>query len=119
MLKLTGLTYKLKVSALERYHNITEHNQSLLFNFENDLDTARAVNGDYPEKPFTDPFEFEDDDYIVTEKKFRVRKKDIILYKENVDGIVEVTVTEELVYTVKETIEQIDKLFENNLHRSE
>mgnify|MGYP000102242310 CR=1 FL=1 len=46
MLKLTGLTYKLKVSALERYHNITEHNQSLLFNFENDLDTARAVNGD-------------------------------------------------------------------------
>jgi CRISPR/Cas system-associated exonuclease Cas4 (RecB family) len=119
MIELTALHYKVKIEALERYHNIAEHNQGLMFTYETELDKARDLNGEYPTKPFIEPFEFRDEDYIVTEKKFRIRKKDIILYKENVDNIVEVMVSEELTYTVKQTVEEMDKLFENKLHSSE
>jgi len=119
MIKLTALHYKVKIEALERYHNIAEHNQGLMFAYESELEKARDLDGEYPAKPFIEPFEFIDDDYIVTEKRLRLRKKDIILYKENVDNIVEVMVLEELSYTVKETIEQIDNFFEDNLHSLE
>lgn len=111
MIKLTALHYKLKTEALEKYHNITEYNQGLLFDHENELEKASSIGGEYPVKPFIEPFEFLDSDYIVTEKAFRVRKKDIITYKENESNIVEVMTTEDLSYAVKETIEEIDKYF--------
>ena len=72
---------------------------------------AKNLQSEYPIKPFIEPFEFIDDDYEITEKAFRVRKEDILSYKENVDNIVEITVDGNS-YTVKETIEEIDALYE-------
>ena len=115
MIKITALHYKLKTEALERYHNITEHNQSLLFEYEKELERSTDLNQNYPHKPFTEPFEFNDEDYIVTEKLLRIRKKDIISYKENADNIVEIMITEDLSYTIKESIEELDNIFINNL----
>lgn len=111
MVKLTALHYKLKVEGLERYHNINEYGQSLLFEWEQEVDKARSVNEEYPTKPFIEPFEFKDSDYDVKEKLFRVRLDDIYSYKENADNIVEVTVAGDVAYTVKESIEELDALF--------
>jgi CRISPR/Cas system-associated exonuclease Cas4 (RecB family) len=117
MIKLTALHYKVKIEAMEKYHNIAEHNQALLFAHAIELEKATDIDGNYVPKPFIEPFEFQDEDYIVKEKKFRIRKEDIILYKENADNVVEVMVSEELTYTVKESIEELDKLFEKDLQR--
>lgn len=111
MVKLTALHYKLKVESLQRYHNINEHNQGLLFDWEQETETARDIKGEYPAKPFIEPFEFEDRDYIITEKSFRVRLSDIYSYKQNADNIVELTVAGDVAYTIKETIEYLDELF--------
>ena len=111
MIKLTVLHYKLKTEALERFHNINNHNESLMFNWEQDLDTSRNLNDDFPEKPFIEPFEFKPYDYIIIEKKFRVRLEDIYSYMENEDGVTELTVGDDITYTVKESIEEIDQLF--------
>lgn len=111
MIKLTALHYKLTTAALLRLHNITNFNESLMFNWENEVEKSRATGTDYPDKPFIEPFEFEDDDYDVTEQEFRIRPQDILYYKTNLDGLVEITLSENLAFTVKETIEEIDKFF--------
>lgn len=111
MVKLTALHYKLKTSSLQKYHRITEHNESLMFNWEQSEERARSVGNNYPHKPFIEPFEFQEDDYLIYEKAFRIRLEDIYSYKENYDNIVEVTVAGDIAYTVKETIAEIDALF--------
>lgn len=114
MIKLTALHYKLKIPSLERYHSIAEHNAGLMFDWENEVERARAIPGsEYPKKPFIEPFEFNDDDYIRTELPFRIKKENIASYKLNTDNVVEVTVeysAENITYTVKNTIEEIDAL---------
>lgn len=111
MVKLTALHYKLKMSSLERYHKIAEHNAGLMFNWEQAEERARSVGDNYPPKPFIEPFEFQDDDYLIKEKAFRIRLEDIYSYKENADNVVEVTVAGDISYTVKETIAELDALF--------
>lgn len=111
MIKLTALHYKLKTEALERFHNINNHNDSIMFEWEQELDTARNVNSEFPNKPFIEPFEFKPDDYYVTEKKFRVRLEDIYSYMENEEGVTELTVANDIAYTIKESVEEIDQLF--------
>lgn len=111
MIKLTALHYKLKTSSLQRYHSIAEHNAGLMFNWEQAEERARSVGSDYPQKPFIEPFEFQDNDYMVREKAFRIRLEDIYSYKENIDNVVEVTVAGDISYTVKETIAELDALF--------
>ena len=110
MIKLTALHYKLKTSALERFHKISEHNEGLMFEWESALERSRATGIDYPPKPFAEPFEFEEDDYNVTEQDFRIRAEDILYYKTNMDGLTELTLSEKIAFTIKETVEEIDKL---------
>lgn len=110
MIKLTALHYKLKTEALERFHNISQHNEGLMFEWETSLERARATGIDYPAKPFVEPFEFEEDDYEVSEQAFRIRAKDILYYKTNLDGLTELTVSENVAFTVKESVDEIDKL---------
>lgn len=117
MVKLTALHYKIKVESLERYHKINELAQSQIFDWELEVDKARNLDGDYPEKPFIEPFEFIDSDYDKKELPFRIRKEDIYSYKENMDNIVEVTVAGDISYTVKEPIEFFDRLFEEDLDK--
>lgn len=112
LVQLTGLYYKLKPESLQRYHNINEHNAGLVFDWEREVERARSVGGDYPKKPFIEPFEFEEDDYNIQEKKFRITLKDIFLYKENIDNVTELTTTDGTTFTIKETIDEIDKFFE-------
>lgn len=112
MISLTALHYKIKVSALERFHNINEYNESRMFIWSLEVDKAKDIGLEYPEKPFIEPFEFEDTDYVITERRFRVRLDDIYSYKENSDGVVELTVRDDVTYTIKETIEDLDKLFD-------
>lgn len=111
MINLTYLYYKLKLQSLIKYHNITEHNAGLMFEWEQEVEKAESLGGNYPKKPFIEPFEFKDDDYLVIEKKLRVRPEDILLAKENEDDKVEITVGEEI-FVLKETIEEFDKLLQ-------
>lgn len=111
MIKLTALYYKVKTEALERFHDINEHGETLIYEWEKELEKARDLGTEYPSKPFIEPFEFEDDDYDVTEQPFRIRLSDIQSVKTNLDGIVEITVSPDKIYSVKETIEEVDKLF--------
>lgn len=111
MIKLTYLYYKLKTEALRRYHNIAEHNSGLMFEWENAVERARSVGDDYPPKPFIEPFDFKDSDYVMTEKPLRIRPKDVLYYRENIDNVSEITIDEGMSYTVKETIEELDILF--------
>jgi len=110
MIKLTALHYKIKTEALERFHNISQHNDGLMFDWEAELDRARATGIDYPNKPFIEPFEFDEVDYNITEQDFRIRAEDILYYKTNLDGLTEVTISENIAFTVKETVEEIDEL---------
>lgn len=115
MIKLTALHYKLKTPSLERYHNIAEHNSSRLFEWEVEKERASVTGQEYPKKPFIEPFEFKDEDYTITEKPFRVKKENIISYKENVEGVVEIVITsmsEDVAYTVKEDILQLDAILD-------
>jgi len=110
MIKLTALHYKVKESALERFHNINSHNESLIFKWEKEVETAANRDLDFPEKPFVEPFEFEDSDYNITEKKFRIRKEDIFSYMENEEGRTELTTTNNTEYTIAESIAELDEL---------
>lgn len=115
MIKLTALHYKIKLFALERFHNISQYNETLLLEWEKEVETARNLNDEIPKKPFIEPFEFDEEDYDITEKKFRVRLKDIYSYKENYNNITELTVGDDITYTIKETVDEIDALFEKSL----
>lgn len=112
MIKLTALHYKLTIPALEKFHNISQHNEGILFEWEQEVESARATGVELPKKPFIEPFEFEEDDYNITEQAFRIRKEDILYYKTNLDGFTELTIAENLAYTIKESVEEIDRLIE-------
>lgn len=113
MLKLTALHYKIKSEALEIFHNITQHNDGRMFEWEAEFEKQRSLGGEYPEKPFIEPFEFQDSDYNMTEKRFRVRPEDVFLYKENADNVTELTVSDGTIFTIKETVEELDLLLNN------
>lgn len=110
MIKLTALHYKLKTSALERFHDISEYNEELLFEWKLALDKAQSTGIGYPKKPFEEPFEFEETDYNITEQDFRIRAEDILYYKTNIDGLTELSVSENVSFIVKETVVEIDNL---------
>jgi len=110
MIKLTVLHYKIKTEALERFHNISQYNEELLFNWEEELEKAKSMQIDHPIKPFVEPFEFDEADYEIIEQDFRIRSEDILYYKTNLDGVTEVVISENIGFTVKETVEEIDKL---------
>jgi len=114
MIKLTALYYKLTEQALEKHHNVKEFAAKRIFDWEKELAKAQTVGGDYeyPNKPFIEPFEFENDDYDVTEQQYRIRAEDIVSYRTNLDGHTDLTDCNNLVVTVKETVEEIDKLIE-------
>lgn len=110
MIKLTALHYKLKTEALEKFHNISQYNENIMFEWEKSLEKAQSTGIEYPTKPFVEPFEFEEEDYNITEQQFRVRKEDILYYKTNLDGFTELTIAENMMFTVKESVEEIDNL---------
>lgn len=109
MIKLTALYYKLKTESLERFHNITEYSEKLLNDWEKELEKSKDLDTEYPYKPFIEPFEFEEEDYDITEQKFRINSDKIILYKENLEGYSEVVISDTLSFIVKESVEEIDK----------
>lgn len=111
MIKLTVLHYVLKISALKKFHDIKEYQEKLMYNWQNEVESAKDMGTEYPEKPFLEPFEFEQSDYTITEKPFRVRLEDIYSYQENEDKITELTVGGDIAYTIKETVEELDQLF--------
>lgn len=111
MVKLTILHYKLKDEALERFHLINEHAEGLMFEWESALDKARSIGDEYIQKPYVENFEFDDDDYEVTTGHFRVREDDIQSYRENIDGLVEVTTSLGEIVTIQENIEFLDEIF--------
>ena len=112
MLKLTVLHYKLFPQALERFHNINEHSEGLMFDWESSFETAKSVGGEYPAKPFMEPFEFEDEDYEVTKLQLRIKKEDILIYRQNVDKVTEIVVTGGEVYPIEESIDFLDNIFD-------
>lgn len=111
MIKLTALHFKLKTSSLERFHNISQYNEGLMFNWEAEVERSRNTSTEYPNKPFIEPFEFEDDDYEITEQSFRIRPKDVLFYKTNLENLTEITLSGDISFTVRESVEEIDKLF--------
>jgi hypothetical protein len=111
MIKLTVLHYELKTSSLKFLHNVSQFQESAIFKWEQEVENAKLYNGDLPDKPFLEPFEFKQDDYTITEKPFRIRLEDIYSYQENNDNITEITVGGDVTYTIKESVEEIDRLF--------
>jgi hypothetical protein len=113
MIHLTALHYKIKISALERLHSIKSYNEELMFNWNKEIDKIETMGtGEYPKKPFIEPFEFEDDDYDITDKKFRIRLKNIHIYKENESGVTELVTKDDIAYSIKESVDHIDNIFE-------
>lgn len=113
MIKLTALNYKIKTSALQRLHGIKDYNEELMFDWGVAKDKIISIGGgEYLRKPFIEPFEFEKDDYVITEKKFRIRLEDIYIYRENEEGITELTIEGDISYSIKEPVDFIDSLFE-------
>ena len=113
MIKLTALNYKIKISALEIYHNINELAESRMFEWEEESKRS-AIGGEYVDKPFIEPHEFKTSDYDIKERKFRVRPEDILFYKENLEGIAEVTMKKDVTFAVKESIDYLDGFFEES-----
>ena len=81
-----------------------------MFEWESAVEKSRATGVDYPSKPFTEPFEFEEEDYDITEQDFRIRAEDIIYYKTNMEKRTEIMTSEKTAFTVKETVLEIDKM---------
>jgi hypothetical protein len=115
MIKLTVLHYELKLQALKKLHNISQHQEELIFDWEKEVDSAKDMGTEYPTKPFLEPFKFEQSDYKITEKPFRARLKDICFYQESEDNITEITFEGDITFTIKETIEEIDLLFKKSI----
>lgn len=110
MIKLTAFHYKLKLSALEVYHNVNEAAESRIYEWEQVMATARAVNDSYIDKPFIEPHEFKQEDYHIKERQLRVLPEDILYAKENIDGLVEIHLRDvEAAFVIKETMEELDK----------
>lgn len=111
MIKLTSLDYKLKEEAIEKFHNINERNESLLFEWGRELEKATSMDMAYPEKPYIEIFEYKDADFLKKERRYRVRLEDIHSYKENEDDLVEIIDSKGEIYIIKEKIEFLDELF--------
>lgn len=114
MIKLTALHYKIKISALEIYHNINELAENRMFEWEKAMEKERTVMGEYIDKPFIEPHEFKQSDYDIKEISFRVRPEDILFYKENIDGFTEIALkNRDIAFVVKESIEYVDTFFQS------
>lgn len=74
MIKLTRIHYKIANQALEIQHNINEHNEEKMYNWEDAVESAKLANLPYPSKPFLEPLEFNTDDYKKTEAPYRCRQ---------------------------------------------
>lgn len=112
MIKLTYKEYKVKESALEKFHNITEQAQVELEAWNSELEKQRVANENYYEpKPYIPTFEFEDDDYEVTTGPYRIDKEDIKRYKVNIDGDVEIYTSWGTIISIEENIEHLDGIF--------
>ena len=118
MIRLTGINYKVTEEALQRYHNVNEAMQAELVQWEYQLEKDKAIANmtddddiEYSPKPFMAPFEFVLDDYETTDFQLRVLKSSVLEYKENSDGLVDITMTGERTYVIRENIEYLDKIF--------
>lgn len=112
MIKLTYLYYDPKIESLENFHNLVQHNEGIIFEWEKEVDTAKNINALYPKKPFVEPLEFKkDSDYDITEVPLRIRLEDILLYRENTSNLVEIITADEDVYVITQTMEELDTLF--------
>ena len=85
--KLTALNYKVKLEALERYHNISEFNEERKVKWEESMRLASLSDEDsYIPKPFIEPNEFNETDYNITDRPIRVKKSTIGYYNTNIEG---------------------------------
>ncbi len=109
MIKLTELTYTIKASALEIFHNISENAQSKVITWEKENERAENTGEDYFPKPFFEPFEYMLEDYDVVESPLRVNKDEIKVVRRDKFGTVEILYEGEF-YAVKESIEEMDIL---------
>lgn len=111
MIKLTAINYKPKEEAMKRFHDVSEAIEANIFEREIELESNRNIGGPYVEKEFTPPFEFNNDDYIITDFPLRLRKKDIREYKINTDGLVCIETTSDVVYAIRESLDFMDQIF--------
>ena len=112
MIELTSLNYKIKPEALERSHRAAEYNAEKLFLWDKEIKIIdnMGIDSGYIEKPYVEPFEFEDKDYTFKERGLRVAKTEIQTYSTNADDVTEITLKGGIMYFVKETLEEIDNL---------
>jgi len=110
MVKLTAIHYKVKSEALKICHSVDEEFSKRMFEWEKEM----GVSTVYIEKPFMETFQFETFDYVQEQRPLRINKKDVMFYKLNIDNVTEITIKEDITFTVIETIEELDKIFLHN-----
>jgi hypothetical protein len=111
MIKLTKLHFKVKAEALERQHVINEYAEEKMFEWEQGNEKASNLGGEYNHKPYIEPFDFKEKDFIIKEVPFRCPLDAISYYGLNEDNDLEVLLYETHLITVKEKIEDLDQLF--------
>lgn len=111
MLLLTAIKYEVKDEALRRAHDFNEVYEEQMFDWSREIEKAENT-GIYTEQPYQEPFEFERDDYIETDRKFRIRKDDIRTYEENKFDVTVIVTEEGREVAIRESIEYLDKIFE-------
>lgn len=113
-MKLTILHYKAKLEALEREHNITQYQEEKLHQWRIEVEKATDLNTDYPKKPFFEPFEYQEEDYDITELYLDLKDVDDIKFiSQTVEGVTEITFKDLTRIYVKESPEEVSKLLES------
>lgn len=111
MIKLTVLYYEVKSEVEEKIHNLQDHHNQKFREWEQELEFWQNIGGEQPVQPYSEPYEFQEEDYNITERQMRVRLEDIYSYREAKDGVREIKMNDGEVFNVKETLEYLDKLF--------
>lgn len=113
MIKLTALHYKIKTASLEKAHGIQNHYDYLNSEWEKEAETSRSLGTPLPDKPFLEPFEFEEEDYDIKKVDVLIKKKSIISFKEHPKGYTDVVFSNGLEYSVAESISEIETILNN------
>ena len=114
IVQITALNYKIKPESLERFHNLSEYAESRMFEWEQAINSTSTLGHGYVEKPYIEPQEFKESDYVITEKPLLVRKEDFRYCTVNRDGVTELSIdtrTGIVTFNVKNSLEEINKIF--------